>query len=87
MTSVAESMATVKVENVGGIGESTGELAGGVTVLRGRNATNWISFFQAVVAAFRSTDVSLKADVERGRVELDLDGEAYSRTLERTNGA
>jgi uncharacterized protein (DUF3084 family) len=61
-------MATVKVENVGGIGESTGELAGGVTVLRGRNATNWISFFQAVVAAFRSTDVSLKADAERGRV-------------------
>jgi len=79
-------MATVKVENVGGIGESTVGLADGVTVLRGRNATNRTSFLQAVMAAFGSTDVSLKADAERGRVELDLDGETYSRTLERTNG-
>ena len=87
MTSgVAESMATVKVQNVGGIGESTVKLADGVTVLRGRNATNRTSFLQAVMAAFGSTDVSLKADAERGRVELDLDGETYSRTLERTNG-
>ena len=56
---------------------------GGVTVLSGRNATNRTSLLRAIMAALGSDDVSLKGDVDAGSVELELDGERYTRTLER----
>jgi peptidoglycan hydrolase CwlO-like protein len=77
----------VHVENVGGISESAVSLQPGVTVLAGRNATNRTSFLQALMAALGSEHVSLKGDAERGRVELSMAGETYSRTLERAGTA
>lgn len=78
---------TVTVENIGGIDESTVELAPGVSVLTGRNATNRTSFLRAIMAALGSDDVALKGDAETGRVELQFDGETATRTLTRQNGA
>lgn len=81
---VTEETATFSVEHVGGIDETTVEISPGVTVLRGRNATNRTSFLQAVMAAHGSEWASVKGDADRGRVELALDGEAYERIITRT---
>ncbi|WP_424000414.1 archaea-specific SMC-related protein [Haloarcula salina] len=81
---VTEGTATFSVENIGGIDETTVEVAPGVTVLRGRNATNRTSFLQAVMAAHGSEWASVKGDADRGRVELELSGETYERTVTRT---
>jgi len=75
---------TVDVEGIGGIDESSVELRPGVNVLSGRNATNRTSFLQTIMAGLGSKEVSLKADADEGRVELDLDGRRHTRTLERT---
>jgi DNA repair exonuclease SbcCD ATPase subunit len=74
----------VSVENVGGISEADVTLRPGVTVLAGRNATNRTSFLQALMSALGSEHVSLKGDADEGRVELSVDGETHTRTLERT---
>ncbi|MBX0296461.1 archaea-specific SMC-related protein [Haloarcula nitratireducens] len=73
------------VEDIGGIDSTTVELAPGVTVLAGRNATNRTSFLQAIVAAHGSDWTSVKGDADRGRVELELGGETYARTVSRTD--
>jgi DNA repair exonuclease SbcCD ATPase subunit len=77
---------SVAASNIGGIDETTLSFEPGVTVLAGRNATNRTSFLQAVMAAFGSENASLKADADEGVVELELDGEQYTRTLTRTSG-
>ena len=77
--------ARLHARNVGGIGETTVDLEPGVNVLEGRNATNRTSFLQSVMAALGSRDVTLKGDAEEGRVELDLRGERYERTLTRVD--
>jgi septal ring factor EnvC (AmiA/AmiB activator) len=83
MTSPRPSPARLSVENVGGIDETTVSLPPGVTVLAGRNATNRTSLLQALTAAVGSERASLKGDADAGRVELELDGETYDRSLER----
>ncbi|MFB6109700.1 MAG: archaea-specific SMC-related protein, partial [Halodesulfurarchaeum sp.] len=60
-------------------------LSPGVTVLEGENASNRTSFLRSIMAALGSDQPSLKADATTGHVELTLDGETYTRTLERTN--
>jgi len=75
------------VRNVGGIDRTEVDLQPGVTILAGRNATNRTSLLRAMMAALGSDDVSLKGDADEGRVELAIDGETYTRTLERSNGA
>jgi predicted nucleic acid-binding Zn-ribbon protein len=74
------------VRNIGGIDETEATFEPGVTVLAGRNATNRTSLLQAIMAAHGSDDVSPKADAEEGHVELAIDGETYTRTVERRNG-
>lgn len=74
---------SVQVENVGGIEATEIDLSPGVTVLSGRNATNRTSFLRAIMGALGSHDVSLKAGAESGRIELDLAGERYVRTVSR----
>lgn len=76
----------VSVSNIGGIDETELIFEPGVTILAGRNATNRTSFLQAVMAGFGSSQASLKADADKGFVELVLDGETYTRTLTRSNG-
>lgn len=76
----------IHVENVGGIEEVDVELAEGVTVLKGRNATNRTSLLEAIMAALGSENVSLKGDTDEGYVEFTFDGETYTRTLKRQNG-
>ncbi|WP_232688730.1 archaea-specific SMC-related protein [Halobacterium zhouii] len=78
--------ARLHARNVGGIEEATVALEPGVNVLEGRNATNRTSFLQSVMAALGSRNASLKGDAEEGRVELDLHGERYERTLTRVDG-
>lgn len=81
-----EAEARLTVENIGGIDRTEGTFEPGVTILAGRNATNRTSLLQALMAALGSDDVSLKADADEGRVELELGGETYSRRLTRENG-
>jgi chromosome segregation ATPase len=73
------------IENIGGISESEVTLQPGVTLLSGRNATNRTSFLQAVMAVMGSENVSLKSDSDQGRVSLELNGESYTRELNRTS--
>lgn len=75
----------VTVENVGGIERQTYEFEPGVTVLSGENATNRTSTLRAIMAACGSDRSSLKADADEGAVDLDLGGERFSRTFERTS--
>ncbi len=77
----------VRAENIGGIDSTSVELDAGVTALSGRNATNRTSFLQAIMAALGSDRASLKGDADRGRVELDVGGRTYTRTLVRKNGS
>ncbi|MFT4947521.1 MAG: DNA repair ATPase RecN, partial [Natronomonas sp.] len=80
---VAESTVSVSAEHVGGIDETRVEFAPGVTVLTGRNATNRTSLLLAIMAALGSDVRPLKADAESGRVELRVDGDRFTRTLDR----
>jgi chromosome segregation ATPase len=79
--------ATVRVENIGGIDETTVSLSPGITALIGPNATNRTSFLQALAGALGGTRVTLKGDSREGRVSLALDGERYTRRLEREDGS
>ena len=79
-------VATFRAKNIGGISETEVGIPPGVTVLAGRNATNRTSFLRAIMAVTGSRNVSLKGDADEGSVELDLNGEAYSCTLSRTDG-
>jgi DNA repair ATPase RecN len=79
----SKARARLRAENVGGIDETEVVFRSGVTVLTGRNATNRSSFLQAVMAALGSDQASLKGDADEGRVELSVDGETYSRSMER----
>jgi chromosome segregation ATPase len=81
-----EEHAELTVENVGGIDTTEITLSPGVTSLTGRNATNRTSLLQALMATLGSDHVSLKGDANHGEVALTLDGETYTRTLERRNG-
>ncbi|ELY35470.1 archaea-specific SMC-related protein [Halalkalicoccus jeotgali] len=78
---------TVRAEKIGGIDATSVEFDAGVTALAGRNATNRTSFLQAIMAAMGSDRASLKGDAERGRVEMEIGGRSYSRTLSRENGS
>ncbi|MXV60750.1 AAA family ATPase [Natronorubrum sp. JWXQ-INN-674] len=82
---VASSIDVV-AERIGGIDRTEVTLDPGVNVLTGRNATNRTSFLQSIMAAIGSDRPSLKGDAETGRVELSLDDEEYTRTLERHDG-
>lgn len=65
-----ESAVEGSIQNIGGIDETSIELASAVAVLTGRNATNRTSFLRAVMAAIGGDDVSLKGDADQGTVEL-----------------
>ncbi|WP_136689401.1 archaea-specific SMC-related protein [Halorhabdus amylolytica] len=77
------SRATLTVENIGGIDETEIELVEGVNVLSGENATNRTSLLQALMCVLGSDEFSLKGHADRGRVELALDGERYTRDISR----
>jgi len=81
-----ESAVELDVQSIGGIDETSVVFQPGVTVLAGRNATNRTSLLQAVMAAVGSDNVSVKADAEEAYVEMTLDEQTYTRTLERRNG-
>ncbi|MFD1562140.1 archaea-specific SMC-related protein [Haloarchaeobius amylolyticus] len=83
--SVSSSI-TVLAENIGGIDRTEVTLEPGVNVLTGRNATNRTSFLQTIMAALGSRQASLKGDADTGRVELAVDGNQYTRVLERRDG-
>jgi len=76
----------MKISNIGGIDSKEVTFEPGVTVLAGRNATNRTSLLQAIMTAVGSDDVSLKADADRGSVEMTISDETYERTLVRRNG-
>lgn len=59
------------VENIGSTETAEAELPPGVTVFARPNASNRISFPQAIMAGPGSDVVSLKGDADEGRVELN----------------
>jgi predicted nucleic acid-binding Zn-ribbon protein len=81
-----ESEASLSVRNIGGIDETELTFEPGVTILAGRNATNRTSLLQSVMGALGSDNVSMKADADEAHVELTIDGDTYTRTLQRRNG-
>ncbi|WP_265112067.1 archaea-specific SMC-related protein [Halosolutus halophilus] len=76
----------LNVENIGGIEKTSVTFSPGVTLLVGRNATNRTSLLQAIIAALGSDNVSVKGDADEATVEMTVDGETYTRTLNRVNG-
>jgi DNA repair exonuclease SbcCD ATPase subunit len=82
----AQGDATVHLENVGGIEETSVEFSPGVTILVGRNATNRTSLLQGLMAVLGSDDVSIKADADEAEVELSLGTGTYTRRLNRRSG-
>ena len=80
---LTESDVHVDVENIGGISEASVTLPPGVSILTGENATNRTSFLTAVMAGFGSERASLKGDADQGSVTLEIDGETYTRRLQR----
>jgi chromosome segregation ATPase len=86
MAQRVEGRARIHVENVGGIDEADVTFSPGVTVLSGRNATNRTSLLQALMAGVGSDDVSIKASADEAAVELELDGESYTRRFVRRDG-
>ena len=78
--------ATLKAQNVGGIDETEVTFSPGVTVLKGENATNRTSLLRAIMAALGSDQVSVKGDADEAFVELEINGETYTRKLSR-NGS
>jgi chromosome segregation ATPase len=82
-----EAGATVSVRNIGGIDETSVSLEPGVSILYGRNATNRTSFLQALMAALGSENISMKGDAEEAEVELEFNGDVYTRRLVRKNGS
>ncbi|WP_276259592.1 archaea-specific SMC-related protein [Haloglomus litoreum] len=78
-----KSAARLSVRNIGGINRTEVTFSPGVTILAGRNATNRTSLLQAIMAVLGSDQVTLKGDASEGHVELSLDGETYTRELER----
>ncbi len=85
-TKQVESKGVLAVRNIGGIDETELTFEPGVTILAGRNATNRTSLLRSIMAALGSDNVSIKADADEAHVELTLDGETYTRTLQRRNG-
>ena len=84
--SSSNSLASIDIENIGGIDQASETIDAGVTVLSGRNASNRTSFLQAIMAAAGSGRASLKAHASEGRVTLEIGDQKHFRELERTNG-
>jgi DNA repair exonuclease SbcCD ATPase subunit len=83
MSTQRPKTASLTATNVGGIDETSVKFMPGVTILEGENATNRTSLLQAFMAALGSDQVSVKGDAEQATVELELDGETYTRELVR----
>jgi chromosome segregation ATPase len=87
-THTSETFAEIRVDNIGGIDETSVSFSSGVTSLTGRNATNRTSLLRALMGALGSDRVSLKGDADEGYVELTFndDENTYTRTLDREQG-
>ena len=84
--SADDTPVAVTVDNVGGIDHADLSITDGVTVLRGRNATNRTSFLSAVASALGGSSGSLKSDADKGSVVLQVDDQRYTRTFRRDMG-
>jgi len=78
-----QERAELRVNNIGGITQTTVDLSPGVTILAGRNATNRTSLLQALIAGIGGNDVTLNSEATEGSVELEINGETHTRTLRR----
>lgn len=74
------------VENIGGITETSVSFSSGVTILKGRNATNRTSLLQAIMAAMGSNRFNIKDNAESGSVRLKFDETIVEREFNRRNG-
>lgn len=75
--------ATVEIENIGGIDRRRVEFDEGITILAGENATNRTSMLRAIAGVCGSDLATLNASAQKGAVRLSLDGETYTRQLQR----
>lgn len=83
---VSGNQARIHVENVGGIDETDVTFSPGITILAGRNASNRTSLLQGLMAGLGSNDISIKGGADEATVELDIDGETYTRRFMRREG-
>ncbi len=76
----------IRIQNIGGIDETSIQIHSGVTALVGENATNRTSLLQAIAAALGTDSYTLKSDAEAGEVAMTMREETYVRRLRRENG-
>lgn len=78
--------ATLHVENLGGIEELEFELAPGIALLAGENATNRTSLLRSLAAVLggENSAATLKTDATDGSVQLTLGDTRYTRTYTET---
>ncbi|WP_135663332.1 archaea-specific SMC-related protein [Halorhabdus rudnickae] len=85
--SIDNQSVTITVDNVGGIDHADVSVSPGVTVFRGRNATNRTSFLSAVASSLGGSSGSLKSDAEEGSVELQVGEQRHTREFQRTSNS
>jgi chromosome segregation ATPase len=76
----------IRIQNIGGIDETSIQIHSGVTALVGENATNRTSLLQAIAAALGTDSYTLKSDAEAGEVTMTMREGTYVRRLRRENG-
>lgn len=74
---------SVTISDIGGISNRTDSIPPGVTVLAGENATNRSSFLRGVATALGDDRAVVKGDAKEGEVSIELDGDVFSRTVNR----
>jgi DNA repair exonuclease SbcCD ATPase subunit len=78
---------TIEICNVAGIDHTSINLESGLTTLTGRNATNRTSFLLAMNEVLGGTMGSKRrGSSEKAFVEMELDGDTYTRTLSQRTG-
>jgi predicted nucleic acid-binding Zn-ribbon protein len=75
---------TLEVENIGGIDEAHVSFEGGVTLVRGPNATNKTSLLQGLLFALGVSRAPIRSSADTARVRLAIGDRTVERTATRT---
>jgi hypothetical protein len=75
---------TLEVRNIGEIDETKVSFEGGVTLVRGPNATNKTSLLQGLLFTLGVSRAPIKSSADTARVWLAIEDRAVERTATRT---
>lgn len=86
MATNSDTEVHVEIEDLGGIENRTETIRPGINILSGANATNRTSFLEALATGLGGNLSSVRSGQSEGSVTIEIDGEEYTRTVERRNG-